>query len=833
MADFTDAGKKIKQIKVSVSYQIINLFSGQLYQSPIKAVEELIANSYDAFAKNCHVLIPKNLSASDRIIVYDDGISMDIKGFEDLWTIARSRKREAESKKRLPIGRFGIGKLATYVLANKLTHVCKKDGKIRAITMDYRDLDPSEDRTTDLMLQVRELTEEQAKEVLTLPEAIDSGVKLPLFGSKAPDSWTVAILSDLKDKAIDLRVGRLRWVISSALPNRPDFRVFMNGERIVPTKEEIAVMKEWVIGKDDEMAEANGLPAAKVKGDDHEYEIEVDGIGPVWGTSELYEDFLTSGKAALMGRSHGIFVMVRGRLINHDDPNFGIPPLSHSTFNRYRLVIYADGLDRYLVASREGVMANPAVDALREYVKSKFNEARNYYTAVSKKTEYEQRLSTKLGSLPSGLIGRPLRNLVEQALTGEAPSQLTRVPVATATADRERLAAQIEEAKRLPVSLLKDVKPKSLGTDAPLAVFEAGEGLVHLNTDHPFYLNYSDTMGSSEPMDVMALAEVLTEAYLRDRGVPADVTAEIIEMRDSLLRQIVSVRPVSATAIAKRLREAGSDEKVLEIACGDAFKALGFEVTPLGGSGKPEGVATARLGYVEKLGKDGSYSLTYDAKSTSAEKVKAGNLSLGTVAEHRKDYKANFAVVVAKNFQTTEEGEELTVRMAKTQNITLIRSGDLADLVEAKAAKFMSLHQVRELFETCRTPEESRKWIDSVIKKPTQPPPVIELLEVAYELQKDGRDNVDLGAIKQHKGKLTKWSKTDLARWFAGLHSLVPTLILYNDATKTVEIHATPEKILAAISSTVHEMPDKISADVRAVLPEPAEGGNGGEPSKP
>lgn len=254
-------------------------------------------------------------------------------------------------------------------------------------------------------------------------------------------------------------------------------------------------------------------------------------------------------------------------------------------------------------------------------------------------------------------------------------------------------------------------------------------------------------------MDVIALAEVLTEAYLRDKGVAPEVAREIIELRDSLLRQIVSVRPSSAVAIARRLREAGSDEKILEVATGDAFRALGFEVTPMGGPGRPDGLAKAGLGYIAEVGRGGAYSLTYDAKSTSAAKTKAGNLSLATVVQHRRDNKADFAVVVAKDFQTTEEGRELTARMAKTQSVTLIRSIDLADLVEAKAAKFLSLPKIRELFEKCKKPEESKKWIDRVIATPVATPPIIDLLHVVYNLQADGRDNVDLGDIKQYKGK--------------------------------------------------------------------------------
>ncbi len=54
----TQAGQELEKIPVSLSYDIIRLFSEGLYQSPHKAIEELVSNSYDAEAKNVHVLLP-------------------------------------------------------------------------------------------------------------------------------------------------------------------------------------------------------------------------------------------------------------------------------------------------------------------------------------------------------------------------------------------------------------------------------------------------------------------------------------------------------------------------------------------------------------------------------------------------------------------------------------------------------------------------------------------------------------------------------------------------------------------------------------------------------
>ena len=38
---------------------------------------------------------------------------------------------------RDPIGKFGIGKRATYVLAEELTYICRRDEGYLAVTMDY------------------------------------------------------------------------------------------------------------------------------------------------------------------------------------------------------------------------------------------------------------------------------------------------------------------------------------------------------------------------------------------------------------------------------------------------------------------------------------------------------------------------------------------------------------------------------------------------------------------------------------------------------------------------------------------------------------------------
>src|SRR5438876_10127581 len=129
---FATIGSEKEKIDVRLSYRIVRLFSEGLYASPNKAIEELVANSFDAGALKVAVFLPPDFhDQSASIVVVDDGEGMDAGGLKEHWLIGKSYKRDLTElpRGRSQIGKFGIGKLATYVLANRLTHVSKKGGK--------------------------------------------------------------------------------------------------------------------------------------------------------------------------------------------------------------------------------------------------------------------------------------------------------------------------------------------------------------------------------------------------------------------------------------------------------------------------------------------------------------------------------------------------------------------------------------------------------------------------------------------------------------------------------------------------------------------------------
>ena len=342
---FHEVGKEAGKIDVRISYKIIQLFSEGLYSSPNKAIEELVSNSFDAGASNVHVLLASDLTTTDATIaVVDDGDGMDQDGLRQHWLIGVSDKR-AESRKlpkgRPQIGRFGIGKLATYVLAKRLTHVTKRKGRFFSTSIDYTLIPGGDDggiyTEKRVSLPLRALTAEQAR--LAVQSWIDGDKPgysaLNLFGPDATRSWTVAIMSELKDMATTIHRGRLTFVLSTAMPLRDDFKLFLNGDEVLPSKLSGKRVDSWILGKtlkslpkpapneeDLEPTEKNDEPKESV----HRYGLtHRHGLGRVTGYVEAFVDPLTGGKSdQLGGRSHGFFVYVRGRLINAEDEHFGI-----------------------------------------------------------------------------------------------------------------------------------------------------------------------------------------------------------------------------------------------------------------------------------------------------------------------------------------------------------------------------------------------------------------------------------------------------------------------------------------------------------------------------
>ena len=256
---FASIGTKTGSIDVRLSYRIVELFSEGLYTSPNKAIEELVTNSFDAGAQQVHVILSANLHDKDAsIVVIDDGEGMDQEGLKQHWLIGSSNKRRlrVRPRNRKQIGKFGIGKLATYVLANRLTHICKRGSKYFSTSMDYRRINRDDENVVEpgepITIDLRELSPTEARDAVKrwAETAAFRVSDLTLFGEGSPNSWTISIMSSLKDKVHEIKPGILGWVLRTALPLRPDFGIWLNGKKLTSSKENKGLIKRWVLGKD-------------------------------------------------------------------------------------------------------------------------------------------------------------------------------------------------------------------------------------------------------------------------------------------------------------------------------------------------------------------------------------------------------------------------------------------------------------------------------------------------------------------------------------------------------------------------------------------------------
>lgn len=791
-------GKKIDQIPVEISYRIIELFSAGLYSSPNKAFEELVSNSYDAGATKVSVFVPADKSLPNSALwVCDNGESMDKEGLKQFWKIGSSVKRQNEGLERLVIGKFGIGKLATYILTRKLTVICKaKDKKYYAVTMDYARI--NETNQTGVVLDERELTLDEVKTVLT-PLIEYSGQKLlsfDLWGPKAEDTWTMAIMSDLRAKSSQIQDGRLKWILSTALPINPTFDLTFNGKKVEPSKERIGIKKSYVFGKSDDTALRFKYEISEYRG---EPAINMNHLKNVTGRIDLYHDSLVSGKSEAQGRSHGIFLMVRGRLINIDEPLLpGMSSLFHGVFNRVRILVNADELDSYITSTREAIKESEALSELKQYINRKFDDVKKEYQDELEDQNKRNRASYKIASAAASLSRRPILVAAKRYFDGEIKELvLTQFPLNLSTSERDNLIKRLEVDLTSEKGIIQEVDWVALNPEDPIAHFDLLSGTARINMMHPFFSNFVDEVKSHLPFQLIALTEILTECFLIEEGMSEDVVKDIMWKRDQILRELTFSDKPNAPFVAQLLQASLGDSTGLENSVSGAFNSLGFQSSKIGGPGKPDGKASAILG---PLGSPDNYSLTYDAKSTSKDKIKATHAHISGVDRHRDDYQADYACVVAIDFEGGEDFDSAVNKEARKNKINLIRAKDLMALVLLSSPKQLGLKQLREFFDQCHTVIQTSEWIKKLKDKEVNRGPIKELLETAFNQFVTDKEPPHLHAIRQLHPELKKYSVDQLRNLVSSLEQLVPGYIsLQNDV---VSLQAPPDKILHTINQT-------------------------------
>jgi hypothetical protein len=721
-SELKKVGSQQGHLTVTLSNELVKLLSEQLYQSPLKAIEELVVNSYDADASWCRVGVSiESEPREGKIVVIDDGIGMDESGLTNLWQIGRSPKREEEYAKRLrrrQIGKFGIGKLATFTIANRLTHLTRTGNTILGVSIDFRSFehDPTgSGKPIDLpIFRITDWTELQRHGGFAAACEL-AGVGAGALLSRKHSSWTIALLEDLKEKSSKIRVGRLRWVLSTAMPLRSDFRVFLNDGEVMSAKAAYESIVEFSVAD---------LPEGRLKN------LKAN-TGEDWGCTEgklrcpslpeglsgsvlVTKRSLHAGKSEDLGRSNGFFVRVRGRVINENDALFGLEPLSHQTFNRFRAEIEADDLDAVVTAPREGVEESLERRLVSRALREIFLEARDRYqrildledAAEGRKREGERNF------VNPRLVERPIADVIGAPGAGEEGAEADEswfyltVPQGV---EIERLAEKLYSEERHFYRYSYDHE----GSASRLVRFLADEGRFSINADHELVLAHADDGRSRSLLEDVVTAEVLLEVYLRESAVGAHIVGEVLERRDALLRSLAQDHPFSLDAIAQSLRDAVGEQYDLEVMLVSAVRSLGFVATHISGSGEPDGLARLR----EHPG--GEQTITLEAKASSGI-PSLSQLDLAGVADHKKRNGADGCLLLARGYPGMSRGEDSSVATrASDLAISCWTVDQLAQVVELAEKRHITARQVLDVVLSAFAPDDVSEAVNQMVNLPT------------------------------------------------------------------------------------------------------------------
>ena len=206
---------------MTVNLNVLEHLGINLYSNIAAVLTEAVANAWDAYAENVKIIID---SKNKRIEIADDGIGMTIDDMNNKYLHVGYKRRKEDArrgkpkgeKRRVMMGRKGLGKLSLFSIANQIEVQSVKDGESHGLRMSID--------------KIRKFANNKAnnKAPLYSPDAlsdrevnIKKGTKIVLRGIKR---------ENLSRGATALRKRLARRF--SVIGERHNFRVFIDEEPI-------------------------------------------------------------------------------------------------------------------------------------------------------------------------------------------------------------------------------------------------------------------------------------------------------------------------------------------------------------------------------------------------------------------------------------------------------------------------------------------------------------------------------------------------------------------------------------------------------------------------
>lgn len=837
------AGQPVRHIPLTIDYTIIEHFSHHLYGSPNKAVEELVVNGFDAFATEVRVFLDSEYTPG-RIIVWDNGQSMDIDGLSAMWQISKSPKRDHRTVSkggsvRTVIGKFGIGKVASYTLGDSISHICRQGNEYLGVRMDYQklmqhgreletsfdglkqgvnvtevrnsivsqsnsteaiDLQKSSENSATKGVNIYSMTQEQAETLLRqifvkIPDSMTSFLSQP--------TWTAAIIENLKAK--EITHGRLSWVLGNAMPLRPDFKVWVDEVPVVPTLEKKGIAKRGDMGDADiqlgiQKKWDDAITKKKVSGtlafgseiglnpnaplESIPY-VVLPNLGKVWGKAILYNESLKLSESPEAQRSYGFFIMVLGRLLNDTDPNFLLDDPSFGTFYKSQYVLHADFLDADLLADRERIhRGTPKAKELALLQHAIYLVTTNWKATIDEQEANDESLVNSLPIFSREFYIEPITALRRKLFPEDTSNFALQSPI---------------------------VDRKVLSTEEAVAKMEENGSAMTINTAHPYYKSLATTFGANttkgrrviREFERIAISELLFEGYLFAMGLDERITHEILLWRDKQYRLLAQTKEHSVHKIGEDLKRASakSTGQDFEIAIVSVLQAMGFVAKRDGASGQKDILMTAPCG-------PESFTFTFEAKAKLSGELQNDSAEIGGAAAHRDEAKAEHAVVVTRKFagfKSKPDGWPAILKECNAVgNVSIMETDALVKLAEVMNRYYYSLSQVKPIFTEIEPPELKMKKIEA-LDDPFDHFDFRPLLDKIWEEQIAirGKEPVTYYRLWQTDYRDFPMEETEFESKLQALSILADPLILLDTERNLIALKQAPEKIMDLIARRV------------------------------
>lgn len=796
-------GEEGADIPISVSFRIVKQFSEELYDNPRRAIEELVCNSYDAGATECHITTPSK--EQDELKVLDNGESMDVEGLEWLWKVAESRKAEELGDDRVKngrkqIGKFGVGKLAAFALGSRLTHVATKNGVTRVISVHQNELKDVED---DEPFTVQKFDSSEAEDVFQ-----HHFENIPNPWEKGWEEWTLAVISDIPDanRGNDLRPWLLKQMIPSAVPSQSEFTTYLNDEPLDPVEPpadvdftvdvtsegfidslEDRLKRFWSSRKEiDKQDVSEELYRVETEvfdspGDSDEElaGIHVPRLGNVHGEARYYDEKLTTQKRAQRDYDeHGFRVFVRGRLVNKNDITFGLDNLSHKTWIRFRSELEIPALDEDLRVQRDSTKDSLEVAIAKIVVRQTFNKVR------------QQAREEEEGEEEEDSLDMPFSDRLKLRSPWYGPHAIT------------GLAEERDE----PIELDDiDIRVTSLRSTDNAVEFDSEDASFLVNDSHPLFDTLERKGGFTKHIEdafsEILAARLLIHGYLRYNGADPDALAASRQIFDSVLRSAAG--SLGEDELSYQLRELREASEVggtrFEVAFADILQNIGLAAVQEGGPDTHDGVVTIPRTAEENR------RISIEAKGSQGI-VDHNQLSFDNVNRHRVEQDCHHAVVVAREFKTDGIGDKKSALLRNADgNINDGVGANVSFLPTEAIEAFLRLHYAQpftysELIDILTNEEHPDNVLDYVVDTWESKPDdqlTRRILTALHEfIEEDDTNSPGIGTLIG-RSELRGTPREDISEKLEALDNLCDSVTLKENGI--VEVDAPPETIIEEV----------------------------------